>query len=135
MLTAATVKIDGCFTRELSVPGDGPVFLLLHGFSDSADCWRPVIKRLHAAGARGVAVDLPGFGLADSPPFDGDMFGVYDRFVDAAVTRYADSLPNSPIRGRSDIRGFFTTPPPPKILVIIPIIWVVRREREGAPTG
>jgi len=93
VLNAATVRIDGCFTRELSVPGDGPVHLLLHGFTDSADTWRPVLARLERAGARGVALDLPGFGFADPPPFDGHMFSVFDRFVDAAVRRYGAEVP------------------------------------------
>ncbi len=32
----------GFGTRELVVPGTGPMILLLHGFGHSADGWRPV---------------------------------------------------------------------------------------------
>ncbi len=48
----------------LETPGEGPPLLLLHGFSDSADTWRPLLRRLAARGRRACAPDLPGFGAA-----------------------------------------------------------------------
>ncbi|MER6900182.1 alpha/beta fold hydrolase, partial [Amycolatopsis sp. NPDC000740] len=46
--------------------GDGkpraPRLVLLHGYCDSADTWRPVLGELAAAGIAAIAVDLPGFG-------------------------------------------------------------------------
>jgi pimeloyl-ACP methyl ester carboxylesterase len=52
----------GFQTRELVVTGRGPTVLLLHGFGDSADTWRPVLTLLAEAGQAAIAVDLPGFG-------------------------------------------------------------------------
>lgn len=40
--------------------------VLLHGYCDSADTWRPVLGELAAAGVPAIAVDLPGFGEADA---------------------------------------------------------------------
>jgi 3-oxoadipate enol-lactonase len=39
-----------------------PVVLCIHGFCQSSDYWQPTIEKLGAAGARGIAPDLPGFG-------------------------------------------------------------------------
>ena len=50
--------IGGVATRVLDVDGDGPPILLLHGFTDSADSWRPLIKELAGHARRVVAVDL-----------------------------------------------------------------------------
>jgi pimeloyl-ACP methyl ester carboxylesterase len=38
--------VAGVATRVPEVDGDGPPILLLHGFTDSADSWRPLIKEL-----------------------------------------------------------------------------------------
>ena len=38
--------VAGVATRAPEVDGDGPPILLLHGFTDSADSWRPLIKEL-----------------------------------------------------------------------------------------
>lgn len=57
-------RFAGISTRVLRTVGDGPPLVLLHGFSDSADTWRPLLRALR--GERpAVAVDLPGFGRAD----------------------------------------------------------------------
>jgi pimeloyl-ACP methyl ester carboxylesterase len=39
-----------------------PVVVCVHGFCQSSAYWRPTLDRLAAAGARGIALDLPGFG-------------------------------------------------------------------------
>ncbi len=57
-------SIAGTRTRLLETRGEGPALLLLHGFSDSADTWRPLLERLAARGIRACAPDLPGFGAA-----------------------------------------------------------------------
>jgi pimeloyl-ACP methyl ester carboxylesterase len=55
----------GFMTRTLTVAGQGPAFLLLHGLSDSADTWRPLLRELANRGRRATAVDLPSHGRAD----------------------------------------------------------------------
>jgi pimeloyl-ACP methyl ester carboxylesterase len=45
---------------------DGPVLLLVHGFSDSTDTWNGWIARL-GADYRIIALDLPGHGLTRAP--------------------------------------------------------------------
>lgn len=54
---------------ELSVTlaGEGPPLLLLHGFPDSARVWRHQIPALARAGYRVVAPDLHGFGQSAAP--------------------------------------------------------------------
>ena len=46
--------------------GDGEPVLLLHGYPQSASCWRHQIPAL-ASGYRVIAVDWPGFGRSDPP--------------------------------------------------------------------
>jgi pimeloyl-ACP methyl ester carboxylesterase len=58
-------QFAGYRTRVLRVAGDGPPLLLLHGFSDSADTWRPVLRLLARTGRAAVAVDMPSHGHAD----------------------------------------------------------------------
>lgn len=58
--------------------------VLLHGYCDSADTWRPALAELAAAGTSVVAVDLPGFGEAD-PLRPGAMLPQLDAFVDAVL--------------------------------------------------
>ncbi|WP_028932485.1 alpha/beta fold hydrolase [Pseudonocardia spinosispora] len=60
----------GFRTRVLSVAGDSPPLVLLHGFSDSADTWRPVLRALAVRGRAAIAVDMPSHGTAD--PLHGD---------------------------------------------------------------
>jgi pimeloyl-ACP methyl ester carboxylesterase len=81
----------GFQTRELVVTGRGPTVLLLHGFGDSADTWRPVLTLLRDAGQAAIAVDLPGFGKAD-PLADGDLVPQLDAFVAAAIRASADTI-------------------------------------------
>jgi pimeloyl-ACP methyl ester carboxylesterase len=44
-----------------------PAVVLIHGLGDEADSWRHLIPRLHAAGYRVLAPDLPGFGRSAAP--------------------------------------------------------------------
>jgi pimeloyl-ACP methyl ester carboxylesterase len=79
------------FTRE---GGDGDcVAVFLHGFCQSSQYWAPTLERVAAAGMRGVAPDLPGFGQSarESGPYT--MSALADavvRLLDArAIERVA----------------------------------------------
>jgi pimeloyl-ACP methyl ester carboxylesterase len=61
-----------------------PRLVLLHGYCDSGDTWRPVLAELAAAGVAAVAVDLPGFGEAE-PLRPGAMLPQLDAFTAAVV--------------------------------------------------
>ncbi|MFD6065993.1 MULTISPECIES: alpha/beta hydrolase [Amycolatopsis] len=65
-----------------------PRLVLLHGYCDSADTWRPVLELLAAAGVPAVAVDLPGFGDAQ-PLRPGPMLPQLDAFTAAVVKEQA----------------------------------------------
>ena len=60
------IELAGHATRALELDGDPryPGLVLLHGWSDSADTWRPLLAELATRGRRAIAVDLPGFGHA-----------------------------------------------------------------------
>ena len=72
----------GSFVLE---QGSGPAVLCLHGMIGSSFLYRKVLAELAACELRGVAFDLPGFGLADRPPgYDYSWTGL-GRFCVAAV--------------------------------------------------
>lgn len=81
----------GDLTFDLFVDGpeDGPPVLLLHGFPQSAACWRRVQPALAAAGYRTVAPDQRGYspGARPTDPADYRM----DTLV-GDVTSLADAL-------------------------------------------
>src|SRR3954453_3713702 len=80
-------------TRSLAVDGEGPAFVLLHGHTDSADTWRPLLGLLERAGRQAVAVDLPGFG-AGAAGRPGPVLPQFEVAVVAAVeTTGADGPP------------------------------------------
>jgi pimeloyl-ACP methyl ester carboxylesterase len=83
-------EFAGLHTRVIELDGSGSPVILLHGFSDSADTWRPVIGHLARRGHRAVAVDLPGFGHADRLPRDSGLLEPLDTFLDAVVQSYDD---------------------------------------------
>lgn len=72
----------GSFYRE---EGSGPTVLCMHGMWGSSFMYRKVIHELAQRGLRGLAFDLPGFGLADRPKdYDYSWTGL-GRFAVAAV--------------------------------------------------
>jgi pimeloyl-ACP methyl ester carboxylesterase len=73
--------------------------VLLHGYCDSADTWRPVLTRLAGAGVAAMAVDLPGFGEADELR-PGAMLPQLDTFT-AAVVREQSVLGQVVLVGNS----------------------------------
>lgn len=82
-----SLEFDGIATRTLEVEGAGPTILLLHGFSDSADSFRPLLLELAGRGRRAVAVDLPGSGKAGA--LSRPALECLDRFVADFIRRYA----------------------------------------------
>jgi pimeloyl-ACP methyl ester carboxylesterase len=82
------MQIGRAVTRVLELEGEGPGLVLLHGWGDSADTWRPLLDRLGRAGRRAIAVDLPGFGHASGlepgavlPQMDAFTAGLVDAHV------------------------------------------------------
>ena len=90
-LTEERTRLGGVATRRLAVDGEGPPFLLLHGFADSADTWRPLLELLGAAGRRAVAIDLAGFGVAGRLDSTSPLLGQWDRMVNQAVRELCEA--------------------------------------------
>jgi len=61
-----------------------PRLVLLHGYCDSADTWRPLLTELARAGVSAAAVDLPGFGDAAALR-SGAILPQLDAFAAAVV--------------------------------------------------
>lgn len=79
------MELGGVETRRLELPGAGPPFLLLHGFADSADTWRPVLPHLAEAGRGAAAIDLGGFGTAGPLDPHHSQLQQWDRMVAGAI--------------------------------------------------
>ena len=80
--------------------GDGPAFVLMHGFPDNLRIYDDLVPHLVAAGRRVVTFDFLGFGASDKPAeatydFDqqlGDLRAVVDRLgIDEAALVVHDS--------------------------------------------
>lgn len=68
-LPASTRFVDVCGIRTRVIEaGVGPPLLLLHGVGGWAEHWRQILRTVSKAGYRGIACDLPGFGLSAPPP-------------------------------------------------------------------
>jgi pimeloyl-ACP methyl ester carboxylesterase len=85
------LELAGYDTRVLELEGDGPGLVLLHGWGDSADTWRPLLAELGARDRRAIAVDLPGFGTA-SPLRPGPMLPQLDAFAAALIRDWGDEV-------------------------------------------
>jgi pimeloyl-ACP methyl ester carboxylesterase len=83
-LAELDMEVGGVATRALALEGDGPGLILLHGWGDSADTWRPLLARLARIGRRAIAVDMPGFGAA-SELGTGALLPQFDAFAAALV--------------------------------------------------
>ena len=78
------LELAGYATRVLELEGDGVPIVMFHGYADSADTWRQSLALLGRLGRRAIAVDLPGFGVAD--PLSADpILPQLDAFASAAV--------------------------------------------------
>src|SRR5437868_12288940 len=90
------IEIAGHATRALEVDGGGPGIVLLHGWSDSADTWRPLLAELGARGRRAIAVDLPGCGQATRLG-RGALLPQLDAFAAELVETWADGAGGGPV--------------------------------------
>jgi pimeloyl-ACP methyl ester carboxylesterase len=90
-LTEERVELGGVETRRLTLAGSGPPFLLIHGFADSADTWRRLLRELGDAGRAAAAIDLAGFGTAGALDPSEPLLVQWDRMVAAAVRELSDS--------------------------------------------
>jgi pimeloyl-ACP methyl ester carboxylesterase len=86
------IEAAGFGTRALEVAGEGPGIVLLHGWSDTADTWRPLLTQLAGRGRRAIAVDLPGFGEAGRL-HDGAVLPQLDAFALDLVSTWAGKEP------------------------------------------
>lgn len=83
-ITERPLRLGGIETRAVDLAGAGPPLLLLHGFADSADTWRPTMAALAGSGRAARAIDLAGFGTAESPG-PGELLRQWDRMVAEGV--------------------------------------------------
>jgi pimeloyl-ACP methyl ester carboxylesterase len=87
-LPGRLLDIAGCETYVVDAPARSPEPLppvvLLHGYGDTADCWRRVLPALQR-GRRVVAIDTPPFGRSGPPPanFEDDLIACYEEFFPA----------------------------------------------------
>ncbi|WP_196807251.1 alpha/beta fold hydrolase [Candidatus Solirubrobacter pratensis] len=86
------LPVAGHTTRALEVEGGGPGIVLLHGWGDSADTWRPLLAELGARDRRAIAVDLPGFGAA-TRLHPGALLPQLDVFAAELVQTWAGGRP------------------------------------------
>lgn len=84
-LTEDRKHLAGVETRLLSLDGEGPPLLLIHGYADSADTWRPLLDELAAADRAATAIDLRGFGTAHGLDPAEPMMEQWDAMVAAAI--------------------------------------------------
>jgi len=89
-LTERRRRLAGVETRTLTVAGEGPPVLLLHGYADSADTWRAILSRFAAAGRPATALDLRGFGTAEPLHPSRPLLPQWDEMVEAAVEELAE---------------------------------------------
>jgi pimeloyl-ACP methyl ester carboxylesterase len=96
-------ELAGFRTRALELEGSSPepALILLHGWSDSADCWRPLLRILEGRGRRAVALDLPGFGEASRLDRERAVLPQLDRFTAAAIRRETESGGEAVLCGNS----------------------------------
>ncbi len=83
---AAWIEADGLRSRALRAGRGDTTIVFLHGYGESLLSWRPILdrftRRYHV-----LAVDLPGFGLADKPD-TGYSYPRYRRWLTALLARY-----------------------------------------------
>jgi pimeloyl-ACP methyl ester carboxylesterase len=96
--------LHGVDTRVLELEGDGPTLVLLHGFGDSADTWRPLMALLGERDRAAVAVDMPGFGTADALG-PGAILPQLEAFAGELVERVAEESGGSVVVAGNSLGG------------------------------
>lgn len=86
----ADVRTNGISLR-VTVTGEGPPVLLLHGWPFTSHLWRNVTPALAAAGYRVIAPDLRGIGGSDKPPAGYDLHTVADDMAGLLKTLDAEN--------------------------------------------
>jgi pimeloyl-ACP methyl ester carboxylesterase len=76
-----SVRVDGG-TLSVTVGGNGPAVLLIHGYAESSRMWKPLAKVL-APNFVVIAPDLPGFGESSIPQTGLDMKTAAERLHSA----------------------------------------------------
>src|SRR4051812_50086999 len=100
-----SMELAGHHTRVLELEGFGPGIVLLHGWGDSADTWRPLLAELGTRGRRAIAVDLPRFG-GGAPPGKGAPLPQLHAFARGlGGTRAGGGGGGAPPAGRGAPRG------------------------------
>jgi pimeloyl-ACP methyl ester carboxylesterase len=77
-------KVDDVQSFALDI-GSGQPVLCLHGVPTSSFLYRKVVRELSNQGMRGIAIDLPGLGLADRPADFDYTFSGFASFCAKAV--------------------------------------------------
>ncbi|MGZ4716998.1 MAG: alpha/beta fold hydrolase, partial [Acidimicrobiales bacterium] len=81
------IETDGV-GLEVTIEGEGPPVVLLHGWPDTHELWAGQTAALSAAGYQVIAPDLRGLGASDKPEgvdaynillLAGDVLGVLDH--------------------------------------------------------
>ena len=83
-------SLAGVDTRQVEIDGEGPPLLLIHGYADSADTWRPLLERLARADRAAAAFDLSGFGTAEALDPAELLLPQWDAMVEAAVRELSE---------------------------------------------
>lgn len=79
-IASRTAVIDGAKLHYLTA-GRGPSLILLHGFAETSQMWKPIIPVL-AQRFTVIAPDLPGIGDSDAPTNGADMKNAAIRIHD-----------------------------------------------------
>ncbi|TQF73330.1 alpha/beta hydrolase [Rhodococcus spelaei] len=80
---ATTVEVgDYTFDVTTAGPADGAPVLMLHGFPETAACWRPITPLLTAAGLRVIAPSQRGYS-AGARPVGVEHYGIANLVGDA----------------------------------------------------
>lgn len=80
--------------------GEGEPFLLLHGWSSSAERWQNVLEMISKKGLKVIAPDLPGFGKSDFPrhPWGLDE---YSEWLDGFIKNFPETQNGFYLAGHS----------------------------------